>query len=271
MNFYEILGVARDADEATIKSAFRELAKKYHPDLNPGNAEAEAKMKEINEAYSTLSDAEKKRQYDAKLNGTDSPFADFLRNAVKHFVRMTKLVNLTMEEVIHGCTKEIDLEFVTTGSYFTLNTIKKTMTVELPPGCREGFTVGAKFRDAEVGDAEVILHFRVDGNYKIDSHGNVLVPVAVDYPTLILGGTKDVLLLTGEGKTLKIPAGFQPRNVLQVKGEGVPIAPGNEKRGNLLYRLDLDERLPTNLSQEVLEALKLYKEKLEQVTDKKTL
>ncbi|TXH11407.1 MAG: hypothetical protein E6R04_02155 [Spirochaetes bacterium] len=271
MNFYEILGVARDADEATIKSAFRELAKKYHPDLNPGDAEAEAKMKEVNEAYSTLSDAEKKRQYDAKLNGTDSPFADFLRNVVKHFVRINKLVNLTIEEVIHGCTKELDLEFVTSSSYFAFNSIKKTMVVELPPGCRDGFTVGAQFRDAEVGDAEVTLHFKVSGNYKIDARGNVLVPVPVDYPSLILGGTKDVLLLTGEGKTLKIPVGAQPGNILKVKGEGVPMAPGNEKRGNLLYQLELDANLPTNLSEEALEALKLYKEKLEQVSDKQTI
>ncbi len=264
MNFYEILGVARDADEATIKSAFRELAKKHHPDLNPGNSEAEAKMKEINEAYSTLSDSEKRREYDSKLFGYSqtSSLADFLKNAFRNSItRINKQVVLTMKEVIYGCTKEIDLEFMV---------LKKTMTVELPPGCREGFTVGASFQDEEVGRAEVILHFRVEGNYKIDSRGNVLVPTVVDYPTLVLGGVKDVLLLTKEKKTLKIPPGFQPGNVLQVKGEGVPIAPGEKKKGNLLYRLDLDQHVPTNLSEETLKVLKLYKEKLEQVLDKKT-
>ena len=63
-DYYEVLGVDRNADEATIKKAYRGLAKKYHPDLNPGNAEAEAKFKEANEAYDVLSDAEKKAKYD---------------------------------------------------------------------------------------------------------------------------------------------------------------------------------------------------------------
>ena len=63
-DYYEVLGVNKGADEAEIKKAYRTLAKKYHPDLNPGNAEAEAKFKEINEAYDVLSDADKKAKYD---------------------------------------------------------------------------------------------------------------------------------------------------------------------------------------------------------------
>ena len=63
-DYYEVLGVEKTASEADIKKAYRSLAKKYHPDLNPGNAEAEAKFKEINEAYDVLSDADKKAKYD---------------------------------------------------------------------------------------------------------------------------------------------------------------------------------------------------------------
>lgn len=63
-DYYEVLGLSKGADEASIKKAYRSLAKKYHPDLNPGNAEAEAKFKEINEAYDVLSDADKKAKYD---------------------------------------------------------------------------------------------------------------------------------------------------------------------------------------------------------------
>ena len=59
-----MLGVSRDADDATLKKAYRKLAKKYHPDMNPGDAEAEKKFKEASEAYAVLSDAEKRRQYD---------------------------------------------------------------------------------------------------------------------------------------------------------------------------------------------------------------
>ncbi len=63
-DYYEVLGVSKDADESTIKKAYLKLAKKYHPDMNPGDKEAEAKFKEANEAYSVLSDAEKKAKYD---------------------------------------------------------------------------------------------------------------------------------------------------------------------------------------------------------------
>ncbi len=63
-DYYEVLGVEKNADEATLKQAYRSLAKKYHPDLHPGDAEAEQKFKEINEAYGVLSDSEKRAQYD---------------------------------------------------------------------------------------------------------------------------------------------------------------------------------------------------------------
>lgn len=63
-DYYDILGVDKNADEATIKKAYRTLAKKYHPDMNPGDAEAEKKFKEANEAYAILSDPQKKQQYD---------------------------------------------------------------------------------------------------------------------------------------------------------------------------------------------------------------
>ena len=63
-DYYEVLGLDKSADDASIKKAYRQLAKKYHPDMNPGNAEAEAKFKEVNEAYAVLSDSEKKAKYD---------------------------------------------------------------------------------------------------------------------------------------------------------------------------------------------------------------
>ncbi|MBQ2967574.1 MAG: molecular chaperone DnaJ [Clostridia bacterium] len=63
-DYYEVLGIQKGADEATIKKAYRSMAKKYHPDMNPGDKEAEAKFKEANEAYEVLSDPEKKSRYD---------------------------------------------------------------------------------------------------------------------------------------------------------------------------------------------------------------
>ena len=63
-DYYEVLGVGKDADDSALKKAYRQVAKKYHPDMNPGDAEAEKKFKEASEAYAVLSDPEKRRQYD---------------------------------------------------------------------------------------------------------------------------------------------------------------------------------------------------------------
>ena len=63
-DYYEVLGVSKDVDDATLKKAYRKVAKKYHPDMNPGDKEAEKKFKEASEAYAVLSDPEKRRQYD---------------------------------------------------------------------------------------------------------------------------------------------------------------------------------------------------------------
>jgi len=63
-DYYEVLGVSRDADDSVMKKAYRKMAMKYHPDRNPDNAEAEEKFKEVKEAYEVLTDAQKRQVYD---------------------------------------------------------------------------------------------------------------------------------------------------------------------------------------------------------------
>ncbi len=142
-DYYEVLGVDKGADEATIKKAYRGLAKKYHPDMNPGNAEAEKKFKEASEAYAVLSDPEKKRQYDqfghaafenggaGGFGGFDFNSADFgdifgdifgdlfggsrsrtggrASNGPMKGANLRASVRITFEEAVFGVDKEIEL------------------------------------------------------------------------------------------------------------------------------------------------------------------
>ena len=139
-DYYEVLGVDRNADEAAIKKAYRVLAKKYHPDANPGDKEAEKKFKEASEAYAVLSDPEKRRQYDQfghaafeggaggaggfDFSGTDFSdifgdiFGDFFgggrsrgaaNNGPMKGANIRTSVRITFEEAVFGCKKEIEL------------------------------------------------------------------------------------------------------------------------------------------------------------------
>ncbi|MBR1477557.1 MAG: molecular chaperone DnaJ [Lachnospiraceae bacterium] len=139
-DYYEVLGVEKNADEAAIKKAYRVLAKKYHPDMNPGDAEAEKKFKEASEAYAVLSDPDKRKQYDQfghaafdqgaggaggfDFSGMDFSdifgdiFGDFFGgsrsrsanyNGPRKGANLHTSVRLSFEEAVFGCKKEIEL------------------------------------------------------------------------------------------------------------------------------------------------------------------
>lgn len=137
-DYYEVLGVDKNADDATIKKAYRTLAKKYHPDMNPGDKEAEAKFKEVNEAYDVLSDPDKKAKYDQYGHAAFDPsagggagfggFGDFggfdindifssffggasggstRRNGPVRGDDITVRLTISFEESVFGCKKEV--------------------------------------------------------------------------------------------------------------------------------------------------------------------
>lgn len=142
-DYYEVLGVSKDADEATLKKAYRQVAKKYHPDMNPGDKEAEKKFKEASEAYAILSDPDKRRQYDqfghaafeggaggaGGFGGFDFNGADFsdifgdifgdlfgggrrsgrANQGPMKGMNIRKSVRITFEEAVFGCEKELDV------------------------------------------------------------------------------------------------------------------------------------------------------------------
>ena len=150
-DYYEVLGVSKDADDAALKKAYRMLAKKYHPDANPGDKQAEAAFKEVNEAYSVLSDPKKRAQYDqfghaafdprmgggsggGFYEGNAADFGDIFgdmfggdifgsffgggrgaqrqaANAPMRGANVRATVRLTFEEAIFGCKKKITIDY----------------------------------------------------------------------------------------------------------------------------------------------------------------
>ena len=137
-DYYEVLGVDKNADDAAIKKAYRVLAKKYHPDTNPGDKEAEAKFKEASEAYAILSDSEKRQKYDqfghaafdggaGSAGGFDFNFEDMgdifgdifggmfgggrtrNNNGPQKGANIRTSIRVTFEEAAFGCEKEIEL------------------------------------------------------------------------------------------------------------------------------------------------------------------
>ena len=144
-DYYEVLGVQKSATDAEIKRAYRKVAKKYHPDMNPGDKEAEAKFKEATEAYEVLSDSQKRAQYDQfghaafdqnggfgggaggfggfDFNGGDMGdiFGDLFggmfggggsrarRNGPMQGAHVRANIRITFEEAVFGCKKELEI------------------------------------------------------------------------------------------------------------------------------------------------------------------
>ena len=169
-DYYEVLGVAKNASDADIKKAFRNLAKKYHPDAHPGDKECEEKFKEAQEAYAVLSDAEKRRQYDQfghaafdgaggaggfDFSGMDMSdifgdiFGDFFgggfgggfggsrrsNNGPRQGANVRMSVRITFEEAVFGCEKEIEFNYKETCKTCGGNGAKPGTSPESCPKC----------------------------------------------------------------------------------------------------------------------------------------
>lgn len=208
-DYYEVLGVSRKADENAIKKAYRKLAKKYHPDTNAGNAQAEQKFKEVTEAYTILSDPEKRKRYDrfghAAFDGSGSQgetYSDYTGNGVYqeyHFEsgNMEDIFEDFFGDIFHGKKR---------------NAFKEG-------GFREhGFS--QRGRDIET---EVILSFE----------------------EAAFGGDKIIHLQDQTGKVqslqVHIPAGIESGKTIRLRGKG-SLGINSGENGDLLLRVKVKEK-----------------------------
>jgi curved DNA-binding protein len=279
---YETLGVAPNATPDEIKSAYRKLAMQWHPDRNAGNAEATAKFKDISAAYETLSDDNKRRDYDFQqqhpqgfgpqvggmhFNFGGNPFGpggldDFVsqifgQHGFGHFRQppRNRDVNLTMnvslEDVYHG--KQIPIHFSTPGGR------RVELVIDIP----RGIDTGTRIRYQGQGDhdnpnmppGDLYINIQVSDHPTFTRIENTLeCEIKVDAISAILGTKHTLSTINGSKITLTIPSGTQPGTKLRVHGAGMPIRQNVNSFGDLIVRVEI--LTPTNLPQTVIDQLR---------------
>ena len=284
-DYYKILGVERKASEDDIRKAYRDLAKKYHPDRNPNDKQAEERFKEINEAYQVLSDPQKRSVYDR----VGSDYSSWQRRGApgnfnwEDYVGRypggmggTRQVNYEdLEEMFGGAggggfsdffrtifgfgeeqtarsrpqmyqqQLEISMEEAYKGATRILQTNGKQKQVRIPAGVR----TGSKVRVAGAGPNGTDLYLIVDvtEDNRFERRGNDLHTTAtVDVFTALLGGEAEVETLDGKIK-LNVPAGTQPEQVFRLAGRGMPQVKAPSQKGDLYVRLKV--QIPKYLSE----------------------
>jgi curved DNA-binding protein len=280
-DYYQVLGVSRNADEKEIKSAYRKLALKYHPDKNP---DSEEHFKEINEAYEVLGDPEKRSKYDrlgssyrtweraGRAPGgfdwsqwsTGAPggvrvemgdfgdlfggggFSDFF-NAIFGMGAQSQ-PRSRGRDLVQPIT--ISLVEAYSGTTRTFSRNGRKLEVNIPAGAKTGTRVrvsGEGERSAgRPGD--LYLKVRVQDMPGIERRGDDLhMEVETDLYTAILGGEVEVNTLGGP-VMLKIPAGSQPGRTFRLRGRGMPNLRNPTQHGDLLAKLNIT--LPKKLSKE---------------------
>ncbi|HWU86656.1 MAG TPA: J domain-containing protein [Kofleriaceae bacterium] len=257
-DYYLVLGVARDAGEAEIKRAFRELARKLHPDVNPDDGGE--RFREINEAYAVLSDRDARSRYDrwghaddgasglaAVVDAAQDLINDLLgRRRVKQKGRdLRYTLEVTFEDAAFGTSKTISLGLADGGGAV------RELTVVVPPGVADG-TVKTLRGEGEpgrggaaAGDLHVAIRVAEHSRFRRDGL-DVRSEHAISFTQAALGAVLDVQTLDGAVK-MRIPEGTQPGRVFRIRGRGIPQAAGKTApRGDHLVEIRVE--VPTELT-----------------------
>ncbi len=284
-DYYEVLGVAKDASADDIKKSFRKLAVKYHPDRNQGDKTAEEKFKEINEAYAVLSDTEKRKKYDTfgsadfhqqysqedifrnfdfsgtfkdmGMGGGEDIFSRLFggafrragggfRKAAQRGADLSMEVTISFHEAATGAEKLIA---------FRRNGVREELKVKIPEGVDNGsrIRIGGKGSDGEnggpTGDLFLDIKVKPDPVFTRDG-GDIFVERNIRFSEACLGVSIEVPTLD-EPKRIKVPAGIQPGTKIRLKGCGIK-ALGSNAKGDLFVKIGIHVPEGLNSSQKKL-------------------
>lgn len=288
-DYYEALGVTKDASADDIKKSFRKLAVKYHPDRNQGDSAAEEKFKEINEAYAVLSDPDKRKKYDT-FGSADFHQQYSQEDIFRNFDFSGTFKDMGMgggDDIFsrlfggafrrpgggfrRGPQKGADLSLETTVSFreaalgaeklvaFRRNGTREELKVKIPAGVDNGsrIRISGKGSDGENGgpSGDLFLELKVANDpVFIREGGDLFIERAIRFSEACLGTGLEVPTLE-EPKRIKIPAGIQPGTKIRLKGCGIKTL-GSNAKGDLYVKISIHVPEGLNSSQrKLIEAL----------------
>ncbi len=286
VDYYKLLGISKEATEKEIKNAYRKLARKYHPDLNPDNREAEIKFKEINEANEVLSDPANRKKYDEY--GKDWKHGEEYENAKRqqqnqsqHQTRQQYYANDAYSDFFesmfgrerssfnqarnpkfkgqdYNAELHLNLEDVYTTKQHTLTVNGEKIRLTIPAGVENGQVIkikgkgGLGINDGPSGD--LYIKFIIENQTQFKRLGNNLYQnIDLDLYTAILGGEITVDTFNGKVK-LQIEPETKNESKVKLKGKGFPIYKKEGKFGDLIITFHIN--IPTNISQKEKELFK---------------
>lgn len=286
IDYYKVLGVSKTATVKEIKAAYRKLARKYHPDLNPGDKKAEKKFKEINEANEVLSDPENRKKYDKYgkdwkhgeeyektqqqrqkqyqhqsgpqgFSGGDySDFFESMFGGRRSSSRQGSYPKYKGQD--YNAELHLDLKDVYTSNKQVLSVNNNSIRLTIPAGVENGQVIKIKGKGGEGlnggPNGDLYIKFIINNRTQFKRDGNNLyLDVDLDLYTSLLGGEKMVDTFTGKVK-LKIPPETQNETKVKLKGKGFPVYKQEGKFGDLIITYHI--KIPTNLSEKEKELFK---------------